>query len=50
MQAYIVRRLLLMIPVIAGVSVIILVILRAIPGDAIDAQLEWSGNLSQVHE
>jgi peptide/nickel transport system permease protein len=50
MQAYIVRRLLLMIPVIAGVSVIIFVILRAIPGDVIDAQLKWSGNLSQAHE
>ncbi len=48
MQAYIVRRLLLMVPVIVGVSVIIFVILRAIPGDAIDAQLESSGNLSQA--
>ena len=46
MRAYIVRRLLLMIPVIVGVSVIIFVILRAIPGDAIDTQLEASGNLT----
>ena len=46
MRAYIIRRLLLMIPVIVGVSVIIFIILRAIPGDAIDTQLESSGNLS----
>jgi peptide/nickel transport system permease protein len=47
MRAYVIRRLLLMVPVLAGVSVIIFVILRAIPGDAIDAQLGDSGNLSK---
>lgn len=46
MQAYIIRRVLLMAPVVAGVSIIIFFILRAIPGDAIDAQLETVGNLS----
>ncbi len=48
MRAYIIRRLLLMIPVIIGVSLIIFYILRAIPGDAIDTQLESSGNLSEA--
>ena len=46
MRAYVIRRLLLMIPVIVGVSIIIFIILRAIPGDAIDAQLESAGSLS----
>jgi peptide/nickel transport system permease protein len=48
MRAYIIRRLLLIAPVLIGVSVIIFFILRAIPGDAIDAQLETSGNLSEA--
>lgn len=48
MQAYLIRRVLLMIPVLIGVSVIIFVILRVIPGDAIDVQLANSGNLSQA--
>lgn len=46
MRAYLVRRLLMMIPALAGVSIIVFVILRAIPGDAIDSQLESSGNLT----
>ncbi|MBI2761206.1 MAG: ABC transporter permease [Chloroflexi bacterium] len=46
MRTYIIRRLLLMVPVVIGVSIIIFFILRAIPGDAIDAQLESVGNLS----
>jgi peptide/nickel transport system permease protein len=46
MRAYVVRRLLLIVPVLVGVSLIIFVILRAIPGDAIDSQLESSGNLT----
>jgi len=45
-QAYLIRRLLLMIPVLIGVSLIIFGILRGLPGDAIDAQLTNSGNLS----
>jgi peptide/nickel transport system permease protein len=48
MRAYVIRRLLLMVPVIVGVSVIIFFILRAIPGDAIDTQLESSGNLTEA--
>jgi peptide/nickel transport system permease protein len=46
MQAYVIRRLLLMVPVLIGVSIIIFGILRGIPGDAIDFQLANSGNLS----
>jgi peptide/nickel transport system permease protein len=46
MRAYVIRRLLLTVPVLTGVSIIIFVILRAIPGDAIDTQLESSGNLT----
>ena len=46
MQGYLIRRLLLMVPVLFGVSVIIFGILRGIPGDAIDFQLANSGNLS----
>src|SRR5918998_2107377 len=46
MQTYILRRLLLMVPVLFGVTVIIFGILRGIPGDAIDAQLANSGQLS----
>lgn len=46
MYRYIVRRLLLMVPVLIGVSLIIFGILRGIPGDAIDVQLANSGNLS----
>jgi peptide/nickel transport system permease protein len=45
-QGYLIRRLLLMVPVLFGVSVIIFGILRGIPGDAIDFQLANSGNLS----
>ena len=47
-QAYLIRRLLLMIPVLFGVSVIIFGILRGIPGDAIDVQLANSGNLNEA--
>jgi ABC-type dipeptide/oligopeptide/nickel transport system permease component len=45
-QGDLIRRLLLMVPVLFGVSVIIFGILRGIPGDAIDFQLANSGNLS----
>jgi peptide/nickel transport system permease protein len=45
-QLYILRRLLLMIPVLFGVSLIIFGILRALPGDAIDAELANAGQLS----
>ncbi len=48
MRAYVVRRLLLMVPVVVGVSVIIFFILRAIPGDAIDAQLQEAGQLTEA--
>ena len=48
MQAYLIRRLLLMIPVLFGVSIIIFGILRGIPGDAIDVQLANSGNLNEA--
>src|SRR5437870_505703 len=47
MRTYVIRRVLLMVPVIIGVTVIIFFILRAIPGDAIDAQLESAGQLSK---
>jgi peptide/nickel transport system permease protein len=40
--------LLLMVPVLIGVSLIIFGILRGIPGDAIDVQLANSGNLSDA--
>ena len=50
MQVYIIRRLLLMIPVLFGVSVIIFGILRGIPGDAIDAQLANAGQLSDAEK
>jgi peptide/nickel transport system permease protein len=43
---YILRRLLLMIPVLFGVSLIVFGILRGLPGDAIDAQLANAGQLS----
>ena len=46
MQIYLIRRLLLMIPVLFGVSLIIFGILRGLPGDAIDAQLANAGQLS----
>jgi peptide/nickel transport system permease protein len=47
-QGYIARRLLLMVPVLLGVSIIIFGILRGIPGDAIDVQLANSGNLNDA--
>src|SRR5438552_1376010 len=46
MRAYLVRRVVLMLPVMIGMSLIIFVILRAVPGDAIDTQLVTSGNLT----
>jgi peptide/nickel transport system permease protein len=46
MQRYIIRRLLLMVPVLFGVSLIIFFLLRVIPGDAIDVQLTNVGNLT----
>jgi peptide/nickel transport system permease protein len=46
MRTYILRRLLLMIPVLIGVSIIVFGILRGLPGDAIDAQLASAGQLS----
>ena len=46
MHIYILRRLLLMIPVLFGVSLIVFGILRGLPGDAIDAQLANAGQLS----
>lgn len=50
MQTYVIRRLLLMIPVLIGVSIIIFGILRGIPGDAIDAQLANAGQLSEAEK
>lgn len=42
MKQYTIRRLLIMIPILLGVSIIIFLLISAIPGDAIDAQLGQS--------
>ena len=42
MKQYTIRRLLIMIPVLLGVSIIVFLLISAIPGDAIDAQLGQS--------
>ncbi|MCI1982708.1 MAG: ABC transporter permease [Oscillospiraceae bacterium] len=42
MKQYIVRRLLLMIPILLGVSIIVFLLIAAIPGDVIDAQFGMS--------
>ncbi|QNK40055.1 ABC transporter permease [Caproicibacter fermentans] len=42
MRQYITRRLLLMIPILIGVSIIVFFLIAAIPGDAIDAQYAQS--------
>jgi peptide/nickel transport system permease protein len=48
MTAYIVRRLLLMVPVLWGVGTFVFVLVRLLPGDAITTLLEDSQNVSDV--
>ena len=43
MRAYIIRRLLLMIPTLLLVSILVFLLIRFIPGDVIDAMLTTSG-------
>ena len=42
MRQYITRRLLIMIPILLGVSIVVFLLIASIPGDAVDAQLGQS--------
>ena len=47
MTAYIVRRILLNIPVLFGVSIAVFLLIRLLPGDAIIAMISETGNLTE---
>jgi peptide/nickel transport system permease protein len=48
MSAYVVRRLILMVPVLWGVGTFVFILVRLLPGDAITTLLEDSQNVSDV--
>jgi ABC-type dipeptide/oligopeptide/nickel transport system permease component len=48
MSAYVVRRLILMLPVLWGVGTFVFILVRLLPGDAITTLLEDSQNVSDV--
>ncbi len=47
MKQYTIRRLLIMIPILLGVSIIVFLLISSIPGDAIDAMLGQSKSSPQ---
>src|SRR5262245_27342522 len=50
MTQYIIRRLVLMIPVLFGVSVLVFLLARILPGDVFSAQSATSGLDQKTHE
>ena len=49
MLKFIIRRVLLMIPILLGVSLVTFIIVRSIPGDPVQSAKNFAGELTESH-